>query len=103
MNGRERLNAVLVFLFGLRLPLLDGGQAFDRLAFVAHDSMFGEAPRQGLGIAPVLGGDIGSDGFGKIDRYADCSSVLRADRVSVPRGGWRQALQMTRTHEKVRR
>jgi hypothetical protein len=49
--------------------LLDGGQAFDSSAFVSHDSIIGKAPSHGFRIMPVLGGDIGRNGFGKIDRH----------------------------------
>jgi len=56
---------VPVFLLGLCFPFLDGGQAFDSSAFVSHDGMIGKAPSHGFRIMPVLGGDIGRNGFGR--------------------------------------
>src|SRR5258707_14867237 len=47
-GGRERLDRVLVFLLGLRLPLRDRCQASVNLAFVAHDGVFRETLGKGL-------------------------------------------------------
>jgi hypothetical protein len=76
LNGRKRLDRVLVFLPGFSVPLLDRGQTSDRLAFVSHNGMFGKALVQGLRIIPVLGGDITSDGCWKIDRDMSFSCRL---------------------------
>src|SRR5260370_16361827 len=69
-NRSKRLDGVLVFPYGLHLPLLDRGEALDGLAFVSHDGMACEAPSQGVGIAGVLCRNIRGDRFGKIDRHS---------------------------------
>jgi hypothetical protein len=56
LNGRKRLDRVLVFLPGLSLPLLDGGQPFDYLAFASYHGLFGKALGQGLSVPAVLRG-----------------------------------------------
>jgi hypothetical protein len=45
-NDRDRLNRVLVLLLRFDLPLLDGGEPFDRLAFVLDYGILGKAMRQ---------------------------------------------------------
>jgi hypothetical protein len=67
LSERKRLDRVLVFPFGLILPLFDGGQTFDRLAFVSHDGIFGKALFQHLRITPILGGDVNGDRGWKIN------------------------------------
>jgi hypothetical protein len=69
MNGREGLDGVLVFLLGLRLPLLNGGSALDGAAFIPDNSMLTKALRQGFGVISILGGEVGGDRFGKIERH----------------------------------
>ncbi len=62
---------MLVFLLGLSLPLLDGGQTFDRSAFVSHDGMFGKALGQGFCITAILGCDIDADGCWKFRNHTE--------------------------------
>lgn len=69
LSERKRLDRMLVFLLGLGLPSLDGGQPFDRFALVSHDGIFSKALGHSLGIAAVFGGDIDSDRCWKIDRH----------------------------------
>src|SRR5258708_34435935 len=61
-GGHERLDRVLVFLLGLRLPLLDRYQASVRLAFVPHDGVFSETLGKGFAVISICG-EIDSDGF----------------------------------------
>src|SRR3989442_12493242 len=61
-GGRERLDRVLVFLPGLRLPLLDRCQASVRLAFVPHDGVFSETLGKGFAFTSIRG-EIDGDGF----------------------------------------
>jgi len=58
LGDLERRDGVAVFPLCLSLPSLDGGQTFDRLAFVSHYGMFGKAFRHGVHITPILGGGI---------------------------------------------
>ena len=43
LDGIDRLNCVVVFLLGLDMPLLDGGQPFDGSPFIFYNSMIDEA------------------------------------------------------------
>src|SRR5207247_8958284 len=61
-GGRERLDRVLVFLPGLRLPLLDRCQASVRLAFVPPHRVFRELPGKGFAVTSICG-EIDCDGF----------------------------------------
>src|SRR5258705_11039134 len=71
-GGRERLDRVLVFLLGLRLPSLDRCQASVRLAFVPHDGVFSETPGKGFAVTSICG-EIDGDGFWQMDsRFGYC-------------------------------
>src|SRR5438034_5568747 len=65
-GGRERLDRVLVFLPGLRLPLLDRYQASVRLAFVPHDGVFSKTLGKGFAVTSICG-EIDGDGLWHMD------------------------------------
>ena len=77
LHALKRLDGVLVFLFGLGLPLLDGGQALDRAAFISHDGLVGEALNQDFRVFAVLRGHVSGNRLGKIDGHGT-SPAFRA-------------------------
>ena len=64
--------------------MLEGRQAFDGSAFVSHNGMIGKAPSHCFRILPVLDGDIGRHGCGKIDKYMVLSSSVTERQVNDP-------------------
>jgi hypothetical protein len=68
LNAGERLDCVLIFLLGFRLPCRDGRQALEGAAFVPDHGIVRKALSQGFHVMSALGGEVGSDGFGKIER-----------------------------------
>jgi hypothetical protein len=82
LSRRQRLDRVLVFLLGLSLPSLDRVHAFECVAFVSHDGVFGKALDHGLRITPIVGSDIASDRYWKIDGHFGFSCFVQVQRAS---------------------
>jgi hypothetical protein len=77
LSGCKGLDHVLVFPFGLCVPLLDRGQTFDRLAFVSYYGPLRKAVDDDFGTTLVLGGKIDCDWYWKIN-IVICHHLVRA-------------------------
>src|SRR6202049_1399989 len=83
LSRRQRLDRVLVFLLGLSLPPLDGVHPFERVAFVSHDRVFSKELGHCFRISPIVGSDIASDGYWKIDGHFGFSCSVQVRRASL--------------------
>src|SRR5258705_7962689 len=85
LRDRERLDRVIVFFACLDPPSLDRGEAFDRLALVAHGCIGGEACVQCPRIVQVLRCEIDLDRFWKKNAHypAPYSCVPTPPQYSV--------------------
>src|ERR1700681_4449546 len=82
LSRRQGLDRVLVFLLGLGLPPLDGVHPFECVAFVSHDGVFSKELGHGFRIAPIVGSDIASDRYWKIDGHFGFSCSVQVERAS---------------------
>ena len=57
----QRFHRVVIFCFGLRVPLLDRSDTCERAALIPDDGVRREAPSHGAGVTSQVGGEVVRD------------------------------------------